>query len=235
MFKIIATLFSSLTFLTAYGQTEIQELKFKLLYNYACFDFNYEMTLPLFNATNANDVRENVNDSIQIIYNSIVSEIPVPSFTDHNDCPTMYIGTQERNLFYSIILNTDTFLSAAIYDSRTAGNGGHGGSTNLYCFNIDLLNNELLTIDSLFNPRNKEKVLKLVETKFDNTQNLTYNNYIGNIWLLGINISDKNFIVHYNVYNGDSVYLQKDIELPLTDIQKLINKKYLRLCGTIKK
>jgi hypothetical protein len=238
MRKLLTFLFS-LIILNSFGQTEIKERKYKISYtdNNTCLAFNYDITIPHLTVTNDKDIRNIINDSIISIAQWSFSFFPDGQSSPIFDyieqpCEGISLIPEEVTMRYKVYKNTGQFLSITV-SVDVIPSGGHGGGTTNYYFNTDILNNKLVSIDSLFDPKNKNKLIKLIKTKFDKEQNMAFESYEEQIKLDGINISDMNFIAHYSVLYPSS--WQYDVTLSSMDINNLLAKKYNWLFADSKK
>jgi len=251
MNKLLITLLSFTT-LYSFGQTEIQESEFKLSHSFNCLSYQYDITTPLLYSRDTADLRYKANDSIAAIARYFQKEIGYPYFMNPGDCPQIYQGTEQFSIDYQVGLNTDSFLSIVINTNHSNGNGGHGGESYSYCFNIDLVQNKSITFDSLVSPANKSHLCKYIKEHYDmlsKTSTLFENidyfsptdcNYVfdtfesGSIRYIGAALDSTNLTIYYSVYLGSAYNTVKDIRLPLASIKQFINKKYWWLCRPTK-
>ena len=217
------------------AQTHIQEKHYMMSYldNNNCITFDYDMKVPYLSwSDNSKDIRKIINDSIINIAKACFAYTggnpSNPKFElNENICDEMAIEPDIANttMEYKILRNDFTCLSIDIEVTANPKGAGAGVIMKSYYFNIDLINNQFINIDSLFSPLNKEKVLKLLEAKFDSTQNLPYDAE-EDMRLDGINISDHKLIAHYSSeYLPARHRLTYEIELALPVLKNYLNKK----------
>lgn len=211
--------------MTVYSQTNIQTLNYTFAYQH-CIKLEGNISLPILETKGIGDIRQTVNDSLEALYKSVISEVD-GYFSFNDDCDFILdqcASTEYLEMKYSIELNSDSLLSLVVLRSRTAGNCGHGSNTSPYCFNLNLQSNEMLTIDSLFNKDNKDHLINFakeeVASEFGVTEPYDY------MYFEGISISTNSLTLHYNFYSGNSIYLLAPVEIPFTEVKKYIKGKY---------
>lgn len=192
------------------------------------------------------NVRKIINDTSLSIINFYRKEMGQP-YESSLDCPQIYSGTEETNIDYKVTCNTDSLLSISIMQTFVHGNGGHGADQSISCFNLDLLHHKTLTIDSLFNRENFQKFsnyLNSIKARLMEKQGREILDFEGfdffashspYVQYRGFNLDSTNLILHYSAYHESSLTGIHDISIPLTEVKRFIDKKYLWLCGTDKK
>ncbi|HLT50253.1 MAG TPA: hypothetical protein VKZ90_07370 [Aequorivita sp.] len=216
--------------MTISAQTKIQSLNYKGSFSF-CLLLECDVSLPILKSSDPANICKAVNDSILSMYRDAFA-VYIPSYEDY-ECSFDSPGPDYREIKYSVGLNTKDFLSIVIMDHISPGNGGHGSYTRPDCFNLDLRNNKLLTIDSVFQTNKKKELIKFVKAEIDsiygqNTFDEMYPNYI---YFEGFTLIPNNMIIYYNVYHGSSVHNLIPIKIPLVEVKKYINEKYEWICS----
>ena len=231
--KILLTTLLTTAFFCSYGQTTISEMTCKFLYSDTnCGSHDIDLTIPHLTSIPPNTLFKSVNDSInslvKLCLNSIIplnlADIAIDSF-----CGSYPPETIEMK--YEVCQNTDRILSMVLNIHSEAGGMGHGAAIEPYCFNLNLTNNKIITIDSLFSKTNKEKVLTNLGMEAKSTEPDFDGYHAGSLFFKGISLNEKKLTLRYLTYSGSGIYLNNDIEANWTDLKKYINKKYLFLCG----
>lgn len=249
----------TLTAMTIFGQTVIEEKKQKFVYkNYNdCYSENWNLITLHLTASSPVDIRNTVNDSITIITSSILADSSEYLNDKGNylnpDCDTTDISFTSPQIFemrYLVGRNTKEFLSFDINVNWVAGGIGNGFGTSYYAFNLDLINNNILSIHSLFDSTNAEKLREYIHKNIEtgkiespnegfstddgfNIFGKTGEGY-GSFDYLGFLIHNNFIFLQYSYDYGRGNGINS-IKLPLSDIKKFINKKYRWVCETNKK
>lgn len=259
---IIGTLF--LTTSTILGQTVIKnnKIQFTKKNYYACYSNSLDLIVPILLpqsplASENVDIRNVVNDSITKILRSILDDqLPLGNydfFYLNSDCDTTSIDFTNPELIemhYRVGKNTaESFVSLGLYVDYVAGANGNGFGTDYSAFNLDIKNNKILSIHSLFNSSNTEKlrdyIVKGIESEKIPSPNASF--YSEDFNIFGITgdgtgsftyqgfFVDTNSLILCYIYDLGRGNAINEIEVPLVDIKKFINKEYLWICTTDKK
>lgn len=213
--------------LCGFSQTEIIEKVYKLSYydNNNCIVYNYDFSVP--------EIRGNdtINDRISKIaksyWNQFHEDNSSPEFYPRNeDCDGVSMNPASVSFNYVTGLNTKDFLSIILNVNYSAGGGGHGRGQDVYFFNVDSTN-QLITIDSLFSPPNKKKLLKIAKEQFDIQMNITFDSFGDFIRYEGYHLRDTDLIIYYNAFAANNIIYE--VSVPFNRIKDLINKKYRSL------
>lgn len=229
-----------------FSQTQVDERKCEMTYRdtYSCYAFNYTLTFPVFSAFSLDDMITSVNDSIKQIVKVILTSNPPLMDGYETVCDSSQLNNAETvDMTYQVIQNTGRLLSVLMYVDWVAGGGGNGFNTNIYDFNIDIYNNQILSIDSLFDSLNKVKLQAyfkknitriteghlLDETHSEiNLFGKTGEESYGSLEYAGFGIDSSFLKLYYNKNYGRGSSIL-DIKLPLGEIKRFINKKYVLL------
>ncbi len=229
--KAIALLVLTITSLNSFAQIEFKEFKFNYKYSSMSISCNAEeasLTIPYLLPDTNNSIIEKVNEAISvIIQNNFQSLLENPVINleflkGDKDCDTTNLSFQvpeKSTMEYSISQNLNNFSSFTIVVTQSPSGAGLGKmSYGIYSYNIDLKNNQLITINDIFNTANKTKLYSLLKKKLKEDimedTNLQFDEF---------NISDKTLIIHC-IADYDTYF---KVELPFESVQKLVNKKHL--------
>jgi len=242
----IYTLTFILIVLNSFGQTAIQVAKCQLNYSFGSNSYGYDIKVPLFEDNGEQDKRKAINDSILLIVDHFKFALEEPSYNNNINDSKIYSNPEYYSIDYIVNLNTDKILSLNIISAHANGNGGHGGESYGDYFNLDIRNNQFITIDSLFNSKNKQNLsnylehIKPILIEKQNAEFLSDQDSInffgvfgeGNFRFIGMSLDSNNIYLHYSIYMGGANTSIYDLTIPFKDIKKFINKKYLWICGT---
>jgi hypothetical protein len=210
----------------SFGQTVVKDNHYKAFYydNSSCVAFNYDLTVPHLFSVGDKDIRNAVNDSIIQIAKSIRMVHLFDFNYEENGCnESMLESPDQTEMNYKVYTNNSKILSLQVFINFSAGMGGHDVGRNIFCYNIDLKNNSLIQLDSIFNKANKEKVFSLFDEqlKADNLgMEFTYKAFIN------FNITNNDISFFYFVQQQNMKPSISEVKLPLTGLKKYLNKSF---------
>jgi hypothetical protein len=230
------------------GQTTIvDERKFSMSVKneIVCLSIVCDLRIPHLTGLRQDDVRAYLNDSLSKIAKQVIESINELIYFDYYEgsCDTSGIefNPEGVSMSYHVWHNTDRLLSMNVTSGWSAGGGGAGFSSTEYFFNVDIYKNELMTIDSLFNSKNKIAAQQFVNKNIERLAKDQHDlfelvNDSINIFgqtdeensyytFIGFNIDSSYLILSYN-HDGGRGNWSTTFRLPLKEIKPFINKEY---------
>lgn len=244
--KSFLVLFFTLFISSTFGQTRIDSVTYTLSFSDNCYEYHYNFTVPRLRLlASQEDIRKSINDSLYKhvlpLFAATLPEIVTEYYSKTDSLPcdiTLHKGPYSLETSYKVLENTNKMLSLVVHQLELEGNGSYGGSKTPLCFNADLVNQELLTFESLFTPPNQKKVMVLFKAEFDKRykkEGFSFAQDGANIQFVGISTTQKQLIAHFSVYLGQSSHTLFEAPLPWAMLSPRIKKKYTWLYATKKK
>jgi len=208
------------------AQADTQHVDLKFSYDHGPLSYSYEVHTVLFECADGEPLYCSLNDSLQKLVQSYFREF-IPSHYNKTEDESDYHGAiEELEITHEVIQNSDSVLSVTILVHSMSG---RYGSLNKYCYNLDLINSQFIELSELFNEADMPAVERLIENAYDSLQSGSFNEYRAYINLHGINLTQGSLLVHYSVYNGQSVYLPITVEVPWHELKPYLRKEMLWL------
>ncbi len=159
---------------TATSQTTITAHHYKATYfdDNNCYNYAYDLTMPFVWETWDGDVRQKINAEIV----RIGQDLRMLNMNDDHCGPDFYPTPdtcytpqypESTVIEYTVHTNTPEIFSMTLSEEWNASSDGHGSMSTVHCFNVNLKTNSSITLDSLYTPAEKEKVLaRMMDTYY---------------------------------------------------------------------
>ncbi|MBL7922820.1 MAG: hypothetical protein JNL88_01340 [Bacteroidia bacterium] len=242
---VFSAMLSLITSGSLYAQQEFVELRREIscFDNTKCINQEFNVSLPLFDTDAGGKILAATNDSIYQIAGKVLSDMNQEvSFTrrswkddqaDIDSCEDGISKSETRELYYSILYNEDDILSFAVRNNwileqqKILESDLTSAEQQLvYCFTLDLKNDVLMDVNTLFPAANRPRVIEMIRNEYDHSYEEDMVKAGDRLRFCGLLISPIELLAVYVRMLPDDQSEVRSVELPLSEIHDLMHPFY---------